>query len=172
VELRRQSSGHYPDVIDKASRRAERRTARRDTARAMSQENIETVRAGLTAWNAGDMDAVRDFYDPTVVVRAAEGWPEPGPAVGLEEVMRQWEQMRDAFDFDTLEPISDFIDVGDRVAVRQSWRGVGHGPVSTLELTSVYTVRSGKVVYQEFFWDHAEALEAVGLSKQDAHADS
>ena len=24
----------------------------------------------------------------------------------------------------------------------------------------------------EFLWDHAEALEAVGLSEQDAHADT
>ena len=41
-----------------------------------------------------------------------------------------------------------------------------------MEVTNVLMVRRGKVVYQEFFWDHAEALEALGLSKQDAHADS
>ena len=35
-----------------------------------------------------------------------------------------------------------------------------------------YTFRDGLIVYQEFFRDHAEALEAVGLSEQDAHADS
>ena len=33
-------------------------------------------------------------------------------------------------------------------------------------------MRKGKIVVVEFFWDHAEALEAVGLSEQDAHADS
>jgi hypothetical protein len=33
-------------------------------------------------------------------------------------------------------------------------------------------VRNGKTILVEFFWDHAEALEAVGLSEQDAHADS
>ena len=41
-----------------------------------------------------------------------------------------------------------------------------------MEVTGVYTVRKGRIVCQEFFWDHAEALEAVGLSEQDAHADS
>ena len=41
-----------------------------------------------------------------------------------------------------------------------------------MELTIVFTMRKGKIVVQEFFWDHAEALEAVGLSEQDAHADS
>jgi hypothetical protein len=33
-------------------------------------------------------------------------------------------------------------------------------------------VRTGRVVYQEFFLDHAEALEAMGLSEKNAHADS
>ena len=79
--------------------------------------------------------------------------------------MRQWEQMRETWDADTLEPTSDFIDGGDRMAVRFSWRGVGHGPESNMELTGVYTVRKGKIVYQEYFWDHAEALEALGLSE-------
>ena len=34
-----------------------------------------------------------------------------------------------------------------------------------MEVTSVLTVRKGKIVYQEFFWDHAEALETLGLSE-------
>ena len=86
--------------------------------------------------------------------------------------MRQFEQLRETWDSRHLEPISDFIDAGDRVVVRFIWRGAGHGPESNMELTGVYTVRKGRIVYLEFFWDHAEALEAVGLSEQDAHADS
>lgn len=34
-----------------------------------------------------------------------------------------------------------------------------------MELTGVYTVRKGRIPYIEFFWDHAEALEALGLSE-------
>ena len=49
--------------------------------------------------------------------------------------------------------------------MRFIWRGAGHGPESNMELTGVYTVRKGRIVYQEFFWDHAEALEALGLSE-------
>jgi ketosteroid isomerase-like protein len=45
----------------------------------MSQENVEIVRAHFAAWNEGDMDAVRELYDPDVVVRTVEDWPEPGP---------------------------------------------------------------------------------------------
>ena len=39
-------------------------------------------------------------------------------------------------------------------------------------MTVVQTVRDGGIFYVEFFWDHAKALEALGLSEQDAHADS
>jgi hypothetical protein len=49
--------------------------------------------------------------------------------------------------------------------VRFIWRGVGHGPEAALEATAVYTVGKGRVFGVEFFWDHAEALEAVGLSE-------
>jgi ketosteroid isomerase-like protein len=44
----------------------------------MSQENVEVVRAVFGAWNAGDMDALRELYHPDAVLRMPEGWPEPG----------------------------------------------------------------------------------------------
>ena len=131
----------------------------------MSQENIEVVRTAYAAWNAGDMDAYRELYDPDVIARAPEGWPEPGPYVGREAFMRWCEQLRETWDADALEPIGDFIDIGDRVAVRQIWRGAGYGPEANLEMTWVGTVRNGKILYREYFLDHAEALEALGLSE-------
>ena len=128
----------------------------------MSQENVELIKAALEAWNAGDMDAIRETLDPDVVVRLPEGWPEPGPFVGREAVMRQWERNRETWDADTLEPIT-IIDAGDRVVVRFVWRAVSRGPESQMEFTAVYTVRDGKTTYQESFWDHAAALKALGL---------
>ena len=81
----------------------------------MSQENVEVARAFFQAWNAGNMDALRELLDPDAIARPPEGWPEPGPFVGREAVMRQFEQLRETWDTDTFELISDFIDVGDRV---------------------------------------------------------
>jgi ketosteroid isomerase-like protein len=117
----------------------------------MSEENVEIVRASYEAWNSGDMDAFREPYDLDVVARMPEGWPEPGPFVGREAVMRQAEQQRDTWDADALEPISDFIDAADRVIVKFIWRGVGHGPEANLEFTGVYTVRKGMIFGMEFF---------------------
>ena len=131
----------------------------------MSRENVDVVRAGLAAWNAGDMDAVRETHDPNVIARALEGWPEPGPFVGRDEVMRQYERLRAAWDADALEPISDFLDAGDRVIVRVILHGAGVGPEMNLECTIVYTVRERRVFYIEYFWNHDAALEAAGLRK-------
>jgi ketosteroid isomerase-like protein len=130
----------------------------------MSQKNVEVVQALFAAWNAGDMDALREHFDPDVIVRTPE-WPEPGPYVGSETVMRWFEQLRETWDADDFELIGDIIDGADRIVVRFIWRGAGYGPEANLELTGVYTGRKGKVFAIEHFWDHAEALETLGLSE-------
>ena len=130
----------------------------------MSQENVEIVRAAYAAWNAPDMDSFKDLYDPdAIVVRGLEGWPEPAPIVGRGAVMRLFEGLREAWDEDTLESTS-LIDAGDRVVARQTWHAVGRGPDLNMDMTVVFTLRGGKIFLTEYFWDHAEALEALELS--------
>jgi hypothetical protein len=129
----------------------------------MSEENVEVVRRAFEAWNAGDMDAVRVAFDPDAIMRVAKGWPEPGPFVGRDAVLRQLKQQRETWDSDSFELTSDLIDAGEQVVVRWVWHGAGSGPESNIEATAVYTVRKGRVFYVEHFWDHAEALEAAGL---------
>jgi len=132
----------------------------------MSQENADVVRANFEAWNAGNVDAMGERYDPNIIARPAEGWPEPGPFVGRDAVIRQWKRQREDFQSEVLVPLSDFIEIADRVVVRFIWRGrTIHGPESKVELTGVYTVRKGRIFYIEYFWDHAEALETLGISE-------
>jgi ketosteroid isomerase-like protein len=132
----------------------------------MSEENVNTVRALLEAWNAGDMNRVRDMYDPAAIVRGEKlQWPEPGPFVGRDAIMGEFARLREAFDYDAFTVLTDFLSIGDRVVVRVAWRTLGRGPESMLETTLLYTVRNGRVFGLEFFPDHDEALEAAGLSK-------
>ena len=63
------------------------------------------------------------------------------------------------------ERISDFIDIGDRVAVRVRFRGASHGPEMNLEYSEVWTFLDGSVIAVEMFFDHADALKAVGLEE-------
>ena len=62
--------------------------SRRDTARAMSQENVEVVRSMFAAYRAGEVEAVIDAADPDIELR-------PGLVGGLEgTVYRGWEGFR------------------------------------------------------------------------------
>jgi ketosteroid isomerase-like protein len=132
----------------------------------VSDENVEIIRTGFEAWNAGDMEGVREIYDLHAVMRYPPGFPESGPFFGREAIMRQFERLRDALDeHDSLVLVSDFLDAGDRVVVRFAWRGEGVGPAMDLEMSVLYTVRSGRVIEAEFFRSQAEALEAAGLSE-------
>ena len=129
----------------------------------MSQENLEIVRAGVDAWNARDLDALRGAYAEDVVTWPPTGWPEAGPFMGRDTVIGQWERMRDSWDDDEVEMLADYVDAADRVAVRMTWRARGHESEAGAEATGIFTIRHGKIRVAEFFWDHAEALATLGL---------
>ena len=131
----------------------------------MSQENVEVLQASFTAYRTGDMTAWGEWLTPDVISRPPEGWPEPGPFVGREAVVRQFQQQRAAFAADEVELVSDYFAGADRVAVRLVWHGTGSGPAANLEMTGVYTIRKCRIFGMEFFWNHAEALETLGLSE-------
>jgi ketosteroid isomerase-like protein len=132
----------------------------------MSQQNVELARAAFAAWNAGDMTAYRELCHPDVIGQGPADWPEPGPFVGRDAVMHQWEQQRETWgDADVAEPISEFIDAGDQVAVRHIWRATGHGPEMSMEITVRYTFREGRIFRLDYFWDYAAVLATMGLSE-------
>jgi ketosteroid isomerase-like protein len=80
--------------------------------------------------------------------------------------MRVFTQIREPWDAtDVLEVRGDFVTAGDRVIARYCWKAEGHGPPMSMELTYVNTVRNGRIVEIEMFWEHDTALEAVGLSE-------
>ena len=131
----------------------------------MSQENVDVIRAAYEAWNAGDTNAVRDLHHPDVIARYGAAWPEPGPFVGRDAVVRQIEELRETWDTSKAEAVTDFIDAGDRVVAEFVWRGTGHGPAFDFRGAAVYTMRDGMIFEIEYFGNLAEALNAVGLSE-------
>jgi ketosteroid isomerase-like protein len=67
-----------------------------------------------------------------------------------------------------------FFERADQVVVFVRIRGRGKGSGVEIENRAAHvgTVRSGKVVRLVVYPERAQALEAGGLSEQDAHADS
>ena len=99
----------------------------------MSQENVEIVRASYEAWNAGDMDAYRELYDPDAVVAP------PGGLAGAGAVLRSGGghalvcALRETWDADTAETISDFIDAARPSRREVDWHGAGQGERAKME---------------------------------------
>jgi ketosteroid isomerase-like protein len=131
----------------------------------MSEETVRVVQDSFDAWNAGDMEAYGELLSPDVVVRMPSDWPEPGPFVGREAALRAYLQGREAFSADVADRITDYVEIGNQVVARFAWRGRGRGPAMDMEISCLYTVRKGQLVGMDFFWDHADALEAAGLAE-------
>jgi ketosteroid isomerase-like protein len=130
----------------------------------MSQENVELVRRGLAAYRAGDWTTLGEFYDVDVVMHHLDGWPEPGPSVGRDAVVRELKLLRDSFEVQSIE-ITDILASRDRVVARYHFQGKGSGPDAEMEFSFVFTLRDGKCINEEHFWNHAAALQAAGLSE-------
>src|SRR6476619_1638196 len=120
----------------------------------MPEENVEVVRAGFEAWNAGDIAGLRALHHADVIVLTPADWPEPGPIVGRDAAMRQWKRLREAWDSDSVTVVGDLIGTGDRVVGRIGWRVEGHGPDLGIKVSGVWTVREGEIAEMEFFLDH------------------
>ena len=54
---------------------------------------------------------------------------------------------------------------GDQVVARLDWevRGRASGIDTRLDVTAVNRVQAGRSVRQQYYFDHAEALKALGL---------
>jgi len=130
----------------------------------MSEKNVELVRDAYEYWNRGDFYAFIDVADEDIVIRAAEGWPER-VFYGKDAVRSFFEGLAETVGHEVV--IEDPIDAGDSVVVRVRARMTGEesGIEGDLESSQVVTFRKGKVVMIEYFWDHQEALEAVGLTE-------
>jgi ketosteroid isomerase-like protein len=147
----------------------------RDTARAMSQENVEMVRRAYDAALRSDWNSLSELLDPDFEFHGTVGGLEEGRiARGAQQFVEVFEKEDlDAWDERRFEP-SDFIDAGDCVVVlqREYRRGRGSGVELEDETAVVFEVRDGSVVRIQGYMDPVSALEAVGLSEQDARAGS
>jgi ketosteroid isomerase-like protein len=131
----------------------------------MSQENIELVRAVLEAYNRGG-DAWLDFVAEDVEIHPdASRWPEAKPFRGREEFRRFVADIDQDFEGGSRQEIKEILAIGDRVVARTDWGGRGRASGIDLRssLTTLNTVRDGKIAKIDYFFDHAKALEAVGL---------
>ncbi len=138
--------------------------AERDTARAMSEENLEIARRTFTAFAAGDIAAVLQEMDPDVVFHVEQAGQ--GVYRGHEGVIKSFlDWTEDIDDFKVIP--EQFLANGDYVVVRTRQTGIGKTSGVPMEglFWFVCQVREGKAVRVHVLTTEREALEAAGLSE-------
>src|SRR5829696_5039032 len=134
----------------------------RDTARAMSQENVEIVRRLYEAFNRRDLTAESEVLDPNF-----EWIPDTrsfeSAIRGREEVLRFLDDQIETLGL-RVQP-ETFFEKGDRVVafIRAIGRGEASGAEMDIRIAGVWTLRNGIVMRGQAYAERAEALEAVGL---------
>ena len=138
----------------------------------MSQQNVEIARAAFEAWRRGDLDAWLAEADPEIEWYVLSDAPDPGPHRGRHAILERAALWRDMLAL--RGEVLGYIDGGEYVIMPIRMRGRPPGSDAKVVLDEVYVskFRDGKVVELREYRTKAEALEAVGLSEQDAHVDS
>ena len=162
----------------------------------MSQENVEVVRrffeagqrsleaywknprSGAAALEAGDMDLEQEevlaFLHPEVEIYTRDIALQGGPVRGHLGWLRMWDDLLAASE-DYKITLGELGDLGGSevlaaVELAVKWKASGMEQADTVWYLA--TLRSGLLVRFDAYFDRAAALEAAGLSEQDAHADS
>jgi ketosteroid isomerase-like protein len=137
--------------------------AERDTACAVSIENVEVVKQSLDAYNRRDFDAMRTVSDPDLEVDwSASRGPEVGVYRGMEEVLRFYRNFFDAFEKSEIEPL-DFIESGDSVVVPNTAHMRGRDGIEIVARSAfVFETHGGRVTRIRLYQETQEALEASG----------
>jgi ketosteroid isomerase-like protein len=130
----------------------------------MSQETVEIVRRSTELWNAGDLEGLRELFDPDAVLHVPEGFPEKGPFSGVDQVIKQYRRLGEDFSQHHLES-TDIEASGNDVIVQYCWtvRADHSGIGAELRYTGIFRLRTRKIIEVRYYWDHAAALEAAGL---------
>jgi ketosteroid isomerase-like protein len=138
----------------------------------MSQENVEIVKAAINAYNREDWDAAFQDAAPGFELDMSRALGPLSGVFNLDQVRRVLVEFREHWESVRIEP-HEFIEAGDLVVVPQTMHVRGRdGIEAATRVAFVWTIRDGAIERGSMYQERQEALEAVGLSEQDAHADS
>jgi ketosteroid isomerase-like protein len=142
-------------------------TAWRDTAWAMSKENVELAKRLNEAGKRGDVEAGMQFLAEDVVgVEFGDRLDAPNVFYGRKALIDYYSQLADVFE-DFERETDEWVDAGDWTISVGHWVGTGQSsgvPVEGPQSTNALRWREGKIV--EFLMNlesKEAALEAVRM---------
>jgi ketosteroid isomerase-like protein len=130
----------------------------------MSQENVELIRRGNDAFRRGDWEVFEEIADPHISLRMDSRWPERR-AYGREAAIDFYREASASGGSDIT--IEDIVDLGDRILFCLCWhmQGSQSGLAGDQRYSVLSTIREGRIILEEFFLDHDDALKALGLAE-------
>jgi ketosteroid isomerase-like protein len=139
----------------------------------MSQENVEVVRRHIDAYNRRDLMTLLALWHPDAEIDWSQSrGPLKGVYCGYREFEAFWKEFWSMFEEIQIEA-HGFTEIGSEVVVPNTAHLHGREGIEVVTRSAlVYRVEGGQITRMRLFQEHAEALEAVGLSEEDAHGDS
>ena len=149
--------------------------------RRISEQNVELVKGLFTSGAAMDNEAllsvlpefISQMCDPEIEWCEDPQRADARVSRGHSGVRESFERWLDHWDEYGMEA-ERVVDCGDDVLVvaREHGRGATSGANVSARIFVVITFRDGKILRYREFYDESDALEAAGLSAQDAFPDS
>ncbi len=139
---------------------------RRDTARAMSQENVEIVRRLFEARGRKDVAGALALLAENIEIDASRRVVDPIVLHGHDGFVKFIAMLDDAWSGQTAEPY-DVVAHGDEVVVPIRLTSTGRVSGAQVQASAAWVgqVRDGKITRMCVYQSKDEALEAVGLSE-------
>jgi len=143
------------------------RFSRRDTARAMSQENVERTRRIYEAMNTGNADALVELCDPSIEVHsvfAAVG----GAVYHGRDGARVWvRELQETFGGRFRVEVEAYFDLGEHTVAFGALHGRGgqSGAEVVMPAAGVTRWRDGLCVSQKAYARRDDALRELGVSE-------
>ena len=133
----------------------------------MSQENVETFKRAIGAYNRRDVESLLETLDPEIEWYSALMVPMGGKATvfrryeGIRELFRQLDEVLD----DWHAEYPEIRDLGDLIVAigHVHTRGRGSGAETESPIATVCDIRNGTAIRIRTYLDPKEALQAAGL---------
>ena len=138
----------------------------------MSHESF--IRAGYDAWRERDLEGWLEKLDPQIELQTTGAFPDLEPVYRGHDGLRTfWDAMLAPWESFHLN-VESIVEDEDRAAVAVSFHARGRGSGVTTELRQGHAIRfsNGRIAKVSTHRSFEQALRAVGLSDQGAHAGS
>ena len=121
----------------------------------------------FSRFDPDDLEEWAALWHPNARVTPPDGWPEPGPFVGREAIVRELKRMTEWAEYG-YEDVEVVAESAEWIVITWHWHARGHasGVEADFDFANASRIRDGQIIESHFRRDRNEALEAAGLERR------